>query len=354
DNNPERTIKAKLLRSKRGNMVYEIDGEIYPGHPGIVVIPDKSDKLVTKPTLLLRLINKKKNSYLMELDYLTSNISWKCDYILSVDNKMSSADLSSLITLENQTGTSYKDAKIKLIAGELNRERERERRGVKRAEIRYEAMASAPGFTQSAVHEYHMYSLNRITSIKDKQEKQISFIKAQDIDVEKEFLIYGKTGYFRSRYSNKDKEQEVGVYISFENKKKYNLGMPLPAGIVRVYQEDKENSLQFIGENRIKHTPENEEIKIKTGNAFDIKCERVQTDYRRIDDDIYETQWEITLRNQKDEDIKVGIIEPMRGDWKVINSSEKYDKTGAFSIRFDLEIPKKQERKISYRVRIEY
>jgi len=144
----------------------------------------------------------------------------------------------------------------------------------------------------------------------------------------------------------------VNVYIKFKNSKENGLGIPLPAGIMRFYKEDSDGSLQFVGEDRIEHTPKGEEVKLKIGESFDVVAERIQTDYRQVTTKLHESAWEITLRNRKEEDITIGIVEPLFGSWVVTGNSHPYRKIDAFTIRFDVNIPGDGEAKVKYMVRV--
>jgi hypothetical protein len=252
--------------------------------------------------------------------------------------------------MAGSSGGAYKDAKLKLIAGEVHRVREER---LDRIYAKTAAMESAkPQFKEEEFFEYHIYTLNRRSTIKNNQEKQIQLLEATGVPVKKELIVYGYRGYYTSRYSEKIPKQDVNVYISFVNSKDNRIGMPLPAGVIRLYMPDDENTLQFIGEDRIEHTPVNEEVRVKVGKAFDVVCERVQTDYHRISDRVYETEWEIAVRNHKKESVKVSLIEPLFGDWKIIKSTHNYEKLDAHTVRFDVNVPSEEEVKVTYRVRV--
>lgn len=339
-------IEAILLSNNQGQ-IYKINGEIYLGHPGYKILPEIPENLIAKPTLMWLYDNRIENAHNLEVSYLTDNISWKADYVVVLNEDDTSCDISGWVTLDNKSGATYKNARLKLIAGEVHRVEE---------ELEYKlymmAEAKAPQFEEEAFFEYHIYDLQRKTTIKDKQTKQISLLEAFGVGTEKEFLVYGIQSYFTRLYSKQNPKQSVDVYIKFDNCEDNNLGMPLPAGIMRLYKEDSEGSLQFIGEDRIEHTPKDEEIKLKIGEAFDVVAERIQTDYREITTKLYESEWEITLRNHKEEDITVGIVEPLYGSWQVISNTHPYEKVDAFTIRFNVEVPKDKEVKVRYRVRV--
>ena len=142
------------------------------------------------------------------------------------------------------------------------------------------------------------------------------------------------------------------MYVKFKNSEENHLGMPLPAGVLRLYKEDSQKSLQFAGEDRIEHTPKDEEVKVKVGEAFDVVAERRQTDFKQLTTQLYETAWEVTLRNHKEEDIVVGIIEPLYGNWQVVERSHAFQKLDAWTIRFDVPVLKDEEVKVAYRIRV--
>ena len=342
-------VEATLLSNNNGQ-IYKINDEIFLGHPGIKVLPELPENLIAKPTLTWVYDNKSKIAHNLEVSYLTNNISWKADYVVVLNKDDTSADISGWVTLDNKSGATYNNARLKLIAGDVHRVMEEYEDRVYM--MKQMERAAAPQFEEKAFFEYHIYDLQRKTTIKDKQTKQISLLEANDAEVQKELLVYGIKSYFTRLYRGQTPKQTVNVYVKFKNTKDNNLGMPLPAGIMRLYKRDDEESLQFIGEDRIDHTPKDEEVRLKIGEAFDVVAERIQTDYKQITTRLHESEWEITLRNHKEEDVKVSIVEPLYGNWMVISNSHPYKKEDAFTIRFDIEVPKDKEVKIKYRVRV--
>jgi hypothetical protein len=342
-------VEAELLSNNKGQ-IYKIDGEIYLGHPGYRVLPEIPENLIAKPTLMWLYENQYEKPNKIEVSYLTGNINWKADYVLVVDENDTRAALSGWVSLDNRSGALYKDAKLKLVAGEIGRAKEDIFDGF--AEKSMSVGARALQFEEKAFFEYHIYDLQRRTTIKNNQIKQINLLDAQGIKTQKDFIVYGIKNYYTRQYNPDNKKQPVYVYIKFDNTEKNNLGMPLPAGIIRLYKEDSSKSLQFAGEDRIGHTPKDEEVKLKVGEAFDIIAERVQTDYRQLTTNLYETEWEITLRNHKQDSVRIGIIEPVFGNWKVMENSHDYKKLDAFTIRFDIDVPKDGEVKVKYRLRV--
>lgn len=343
-------VEAILLSNDQGQ-IYKINDEIYLGHPGYKMLPGIPENFTAKPTLRWFYENRTKKTHSLEVSYLTSNMNWKADYVMVLNEDDSSADISGWITLDNKSGATYKNASLKLVAGKVHRVQERPEERLYMMEA-VPKKAAAPQFEEKAFFEYHLYDLKRKTSLKDKQTKQLSLLEARGIGTEKEFLVYGITSYFTRAYREQIPKWPVNVYVTFKNSPNDNLGMPLPGGIIHLYKEDDEGSLQFIGEDRIEHTPKDEEVRLEIGEAFDVVAERIQTDYKKITTKLHESAWEVTLRNRKEKDITVGIVEPLLGNWQVISSTHLYKKIDAFTIRFNVTVPKDEEIKVRYRVRV--
>lgn len=340
-------VEATLLSNNQGQ-IYKIADEIYLGHPGYKVLPEIPENLIAKPTLTWLYKNGSKGAHELEVSYLTGNISWKADYVVVLNKDDTSSDISGWVTLDNKSGATYNEARLKLVAGEVHRVEP----AYKARFLMEEDMAMAPGFEEKGFFEYHIYDLKRRTTIKDRQTKQLSLLEARDVGVQKELIVHGFKRYFTRHYRKLKQKQPVEVFIKFENSKDNNLGMPLPGGIMRLYKEDDDGSLQFIGEDRVEHTPKDEEVTLKVGEAFDVVVERVQTDYKVISSKIHESEWEITLRNHKEEDVEVGLVEPLYSDWEVLKNSHPFTKLDAFTIRFDVKVPRDKEVKVRYKIRV--
>ena len=346
------TVEGTLISNNNGNPVFKINDEIYLGHPGYKVLPEIPENLIAKPTLMWLYANQSSGTHQLEVSYLTNNIGWKADYVFVLNKDDTGGDLSGWVTVDNKSGATYKDAKLKLVAGEVQRVQAQMKNALYERDMPMSVGAMAPQFAEQGFFEYHIYDLQRKTTIKDKQTKQISLLEASGIKAEKELLVYGIQSYFTQYYRPQNPKQKVSVYVKFKNFKDNQLGMPLPAGVLRLYKEDDKGSLQFVGEDTIEHTPKDEEVKVKVGEAFDVAAERRQTDFKQLTTQLYETAWEVTLRNHKEEDIVVGIIEPLYGNWQVIERSHAFQKVDAFTIRFDVPVKKDEEVKVSYRVRV--
>ena len=342
-------VEATLLSNDQGQ-IYEINDEIYIGYPGYKVLPKIPENFVVKPTLGWFYDNKTKNPHRLEVSYLTSNMNWKADYVVILNEDDTYADISSWVTLDNKSGASYENALLTLISGEVRRieQKPEERLYMMRAAAEVKNWA----FEESPFFEYHLYDLQRKTTIKDKQTKQLRLLKTVGVDTEKELVTYGSKDYFTRVYSQQIPKRSVNIYIKFKNSKDNDLGIPLPAGIMRLYQKDVQGRLQFIGEDKIEHTPKDEEIKLRIGEAFDVVVERTQIDYKKITTKLHESEWEITLRNHKEKDIRVSVVESLLGNWQIISNTYPYEKINASTIRFNVNIPEDGEVKVRYKVRI--
>ncbi len=345
-------VDAEVLSNNNGP-IYKINNEIYLGHPGYQILPEIPEDLIAQPTLTWTYNSRSKGVKNVKVSYLTSGINWKADYVMVVNKDDNQAGLSGWVTLDNQSGTAYKKAKLKLVAGEINRVNDNvyARRPAMRA-ANLELMGAKAQFQEESFFEYHIYDLQRPTTIKNNQSKQLNLLEASGIKINKEFIVRGEQNYYWGNYGAQSLKPAVNVYLKFKNSKENNLGMPLPAGTIRLYKEDAQKSLQFIGEDVIKHTPKDEDLEVKVGEAFDLVAERKQMNFQQ-DSNSYDTDWEIILRNHKDSDVRIAVVEPLYGDWKIFNNSVPYKKIDANSIRFDVDVPKGKEVKFTYQVRVE-
>jgi hypothetical protein len=291
----------------------------------------------------------------IEASYLANSLSWNSDYVLAVNRDDKAADLDGWVTLSNNSGTAFHNARLQLVAGDLNRVPPATPGMVMKSEVFARNAAPAPQFQQENFSEYHLYTLGRRTSIENQETKQISLLQGSAVPVEKIFVVNGQNFYYHN-YQNPGAplKDPVMVYYKFRNEEKAGLGMPLPAGNVRVYQKDSKGGILFVGEDRIDHTPKDEDVTIHIGNAFDVVAERKQTDYKKIASNVYEMEFEITLRNHKDIPIPVQVNEPIGGSWEMLSSSYKFTKTAAFAAQFQVPVDKSGTSVLKYRVRVTY
>jgi hypothetical protein len=347
-------VKATLLADNNGP-VWKIGNDIVTGiYSESLRFPEVPANLFDRPTLLMSLDNSGGRKQQIEASYLANNLSWNADYVLTVAREDKSADLDGWVTLSNNSGTAFHNARLQLVAGDLNR-LPAAARGDVMMEMKTRNAAAAPQFQQENFSEYHLYTLGRRTSVEDKETKQISLLQGSGVPVEKIFVVNGQNFYYHN-YQNPGSPQKdpVMVFYKFKNEEKAGLGMPLPAGNVRVYQKDSKGGILFVGEDHIDHTPKDENITVKIGNAFDVIAERKQTDFKKIATNVYEMEFEITLRNHKDAPITVEVNEPIGGTWEMLSSTYKFTKTAAFAAQFKVGVDKSGTSILKYRVRVTY
>jgi hypothetical protein len=291
----------------------------------------------------------------IEASYLATNLSWNADYVLTVARDDKAADLDGWVTLANNSGTAFHNARLQLVAGDLNRLPDRGRNDVLEMRQMAKAVPAAPNFQQENFSEYHLYSLGRRTSVEDKETKQISLLQGTGVPVAKIFVVNGQNFYYHNLYNPGSPQKDpVMVFYKFKNEEKSGLGMPLPAGNLRVYQKDSKGGVLFIGEDHIDHTPKDETVTVHIGNAFDVIAERKQTDYQKVDNRTWEMEFEITLRNHKDAPITVEVNEPIGGAWEMLNSTYKFTKTAAWAAQFRVPVEKNGTSVLKYRIRAKW
>ncbi len=344
--------KAKLLSVNNG-AVYEVDGKIYLGYPGQVVLPELPQELIAKPTLLWLLDNRGAD-HEVEATYLTSGMSWKADYVLTMNKEETQMNIEGWVTLNNQSGAAYNKAQLKLVAGEVN---------IVQPQVMNLAFdAMAPGMARAPVPapmaeesfaEYHLYTLPRRTTIKENQSKQVSLLSGTNIGVKKVYEFRGDIAYYSSKIEP-IKDQNVDVFLTFENKEKNQLGMPLPEGVMRIYQKDSSDMYQFSGEDRIKHTAKDETVRLRMGKAFDVVADRIQTDFKVLGPASQESAYRITVRNHKEVPITLDVVEPMPGMWNIIEKSADFVKKDAQTAVFSLPMKAGETVEMTYRVRVQY
>jgi hypothetical protein len=347
-------VQATLL-ANNGGQVWRINNQIVINPTNIVEtrFPDLPSNLVATPTLVWDLDNEKDGAQTVEASYLSNGMNWQADYVLVVSNDDTRSDLQGWVTLTNTSGVGFENARLQLIAGNLNRVPEAQLYQVA-ADMASRAETKAkPQFQEKAFFEYHLYTLQRPASIREQETKQVSLVEAAGFNVSKEYVIDGQA-YYYNEYDSlgtviKDK---IGVFMQFRNSQQNKLGMPLPAGTIRLYQKDDDGSEQFIGENHIDHTPKDEDVRIKVGDAFDIVSERKETDYKALPHGVYEYAYEVKIRNHKSQPITVVVNEPISGDWRMISSSFKAEKTSSSTARFRVPVEKDGEATLTYRVRV--
>ena len=343
-------VDGRLLGIAAGP-VFEVDGEIVFEVPGRIALPRLPENLRARPTLVWRAETERAGEAELDVSYLTGGISWNADYVLQLDAAGEEADLKGWVTVENRSGTGYEGAGLQLVAGEINQVRRAMRRGdMVMAEAKF--AAGAPQVQEETLYDYHLYTVPWTTDLPDNSSKQVSLLEAAGIGVERRYTVEGGSHYFRG--GPQQDRQDVWVSYRFENREDDQLGLPLPAGVVRVYGQSEAGKRQLLGEDRIGHTPRNEQVELRVGKAFDLVAERVRQDYRRVSDRVHQTTWEITLRNRKEEGVTIEVLERVGGEWQILRSSVPHEKLSAQEIRFAVDVPADGEAVLTYTVQVTY
>jgi len=348
----EDVVDADLL-SVEGGQVLKFNNEITFGYPARLAFPQVPDNLIAKPTLVW-LVDSAAAKQTVEVTYLTQNLNWSADYVLVVDDTEKKADLNGWVTLVNQSGASYQNAELKLVAGEVNRVASDEDMAPRGYVMAKAASANAPQFQEQGLFEYHLYSLQRPTNVLQNEQKQVNLLSAAGIGVSKKLIFFGDRNWFRGQNGELQSNQKVGVYLDIQNSEQNRLGMPLPKGTLRVYKADKSGAKQFVGEDSIDHTPRDEKLHVKMGEAFDVVADRKQTEWRELGSCSSESSWEIEIRNHKDTAVEVEDNEPVGGDWTIISSSQAAEKKDASTFTFNVKVPARGKTKVNYKVRVKW
>ncbi|MHB0998658.1 MAG: DUF4139 domain-containing protein [Armatimonadota bacterium] len=342
-----------VIQTKNG-IIIDPEGEIE-----VLELPQG---LISRPTLEWKLETSKAGEHKTEISYLADQIRWIADYVAIIDAEDKLVDLTGWVTLSNNSGTTFENASLNLMAGDVNVVEIEQRRVTLGYGGAYGPQGPAsPQFTEKGFFEYHLYTLAGKTTIKNKESKQITLLTANKIPANKVYIYDARKAWWGMYQNNQgyrpgdsydvSANKKVNIFIEVENKKENNLGMPLPKGTIRVYKQEENANQHFVGEDTIDHTPKDEKVRLYLGDAFDIVGEHKRTSFKRINANETEESFEISLRNHKDAPVSVVVIEHQFGDWKITESSHKYEKKDASTIEIPVEIPKDGETKVTYTVR---
>jgi len=354
----ETSEQAQVLSANSG-VVLKIGDRIETGIPGRIVYPNVPANLRDRPTLVMSLNNGGTAQQEMELSYLTGGLGWKADYVAELNASEDKLDLSGWVTLSNNSGATYRNAQLQLVAGDVNQVHNEMRSMPRMAKADMAMAAPAPRMAEESLFEYHLYTLDHPTTLAENQTKQVSLLTASAVPVRKELVLQGADYYYRSSYGELGQKMKVGVFIEFDNKESAHLGMPLPKGVVRVYKRDGAGNAQFVGEDHIDHTPKNEKVRLKLGDAFDVTADKKQTDFKKLPDPakgsaLFESAYEIVLKNAKKEAVIVTVQEPIPADWKVLQESHKHEKATSNTAAWKVSVPAEGTTTLSYRVQVRY
>ena len=339
DQQSELTYNGLVMRADDGRIILSPEGEI-----DVLEVPEG---LISKPTLVWELNSDKEQDAKMELNYLTEGMNWTANYVFTLDNS-NLGDIQGWVTLDNQSGYSFKDATLKLLAGEVNVVRaENAKDPVFLTYASGDAVFRKKAMTEENLFEYHLYTVNRPASVQNKEQKQLSLLEGTHVPYKKQISFEATTGESETGLGDLD----AAVKIKFTNDEKSHLGMPMPAGKFRLYQRDTKGSLQFIGEDTIKHTPRDEKVSLSIGKAFDVKASHKRTAYVVTSKRSSKSMYEVEFRNRKEEAQTVYYTNHFQNaQWKVSENSDPFVKEDSNSIVFELKLKPGEVKMVTYQV----
>jgi hypothetical protein len=336
------------LSQRSQNIVLKTASGIVVGPTGEIELAELPAGLVSKPSLLWKLECDKPGTHKTEITYQTQGLNWKCDYVAVANADDSQVDLTSWVTLDNKSGATYKNAALKLMAGDVHKVQPPPVPHMMFKSAMLAGGAAAPQFSEQSFAEYHLYSLANKTDVKNNETKQLTLFNTSNVPVKKLYIFDTQTPMYGGFVPNNGNTQKVNVKLELANTKDNNLGMPMPKGKVRVYKRDKDGALQFVGEDLIDHTPKDEKVRVYLGDAFDIVGERKQTNFQQVNQHVQHSSYEISLRNHKETPVTVTCVEHSYGDWKVTSSSQAYTKKDSHTFEFAVKVPADGETKVTY------
>jgi hypothetical protein len=351
----ETTESAQVLAANQG-VVLQMGQRIETGIPGRLVFADVPAQLRDRPTLVMTLDNQAKAPQALELSYLTAGLGWRADYVVELNPQDNALDMAGWVTLTNTSGATYRNARLQLVAGDVNRVQPEMLEQPRPAPMvgMVAAKAMAP-MAEESLFEYHLYTLARPTTIAENQTKQVALLSAATVPVRKQLLLKGNDYYYQSQAGELGQKMKVAVFVEFDNKESAHLGMPLPKGVMRVYKKDAAGNAQFIGEDRIDHTPKNETVRLKLGDAFDVTADKKQTDFKKLSGTskynyVFESAYTLVLKNAKKEPVVVTVQEPVPGDWQLLSATHPMTKGAANTAVWNVSVPAEGSSTLSYRV----
>ena len=366
----ETILKGRIVRapiqSSSGFLqpIIEVDGELVMNLPGEPRFPSLGDGSILQPTLSWKIFSAEPVSLTADLSYLTQGLSWEADYNFVLPESGNNVAVSGWVSVQNRSGKNFQKARVKLIAGNVNRAPQAKNQGDPFALMERSALAAgAPApVEQKKFDEFHLYSLPGEIDLRDQETKQLEFVRADPVQTTKTYVYDGAAipNYWRSNRKvidnngfGRDDQTKVAIFRSFENTEANQLGIPLPAGTIRFYRADSDGQIEFVGENTIDHTPKDETVRVYLGDAFDLVGERTQTDfYKHPSRDLIRESFSIEIRNRSEKDVEVDIVEHLYRwtNWKVIDPSQPYEKVDSRTIRFPLPVQAEDTATVTYTV----
>lgn len=343
-----KSFTGKLLSTNSNEIVLQTNDKILT-LPNIndyrIELQNLKEELITKPTLVWQVLTNNSGNQDINLSYMTNSINWHAEYVGVLDKDEKTMSFNSWVSIQNNSGGTFRDATLKLIAGDVKLAQEEIRGYGDAIMYRAEMKTAEPEFKQEEFFEYHIYELNNPTTIANNEIKQISLFNIPSVKVDKKYI------YSNSYPSNTN--GKVAVFIEFMNTKENNLGMPIPKGKVKMFKQ-RGDANEFVGEQFIDHTTTGEKIRINTGNAFDVVVEDKTLQSERISDKVSENTYSIKIKNRKKEDITVEVIRSMWGDWQILQNNFDYQRENANQIIFKIPVKSLSESELKFKVRNKY
>lgn len=357
--NEEKYLQATVL-STNGGIVLQVGNSIEIGMPEKIKFPTLPDNLYSQPTLLAKINADTAIQNEIALSYLTSDLQWRADYIATINETTNTLDLQALVTISNQSGTSFDNVSINLIAGDVNRVEQRMLRPARSLMKSRSSVALESDVSAEPVGDYHLYTLPRTTNIQNNQSKQISLFQKLAIPIKKDYIFSSNPMSYYQPMNKSPEKSNARIQLTLQNRERDNLGIPLPKGIVRSYQHHSNKQLHYLGEDRIANIATDEKFTITLGQAFDITASKKQLNFKQLSsfsnqrENISESEYEIVLRNSKNLPVTVKVQEAIPGDWQILDSNLDYQKIEANRAQWQITIPAENTTTLRYRVKINY
>jgi hypothetical protein len=347
-------LEGTLLATNSGTVLRTADGRLVLNPQGEVEVTELPAGLISRPSLLWMLDSERGGRQTLDVSYLAGGLGWSADYVAVFDSADGRVDLTGWVTLNNASGTTWRDAQLQLMAGDVRRVSSALQGRVAGARVQMSAEREAPAFVEEGFFEYHLYTLDGRTTLANNESKQMTLLTAPGARVQRRLVFDSQRAWNYNAQPGSGvvtTEVKAAIMLTLSNTEANGMGMPLPAGVVRTYKRDARGNIQFLGEDRISHTPRDEDVRLYLGDAFDVVATRRVVEDRNISDRVNETVVEITVRNHKDTAADVDVTEHFWGEGRVLNSTAESTRIDARTINFAINVPGRGERVITYRLR---
>jgi hypothetical protein len=344
------TRETAQILSVNGGIVLKYKDGIETGVRGHIIFPDSGGAFRERPTLVLQVESEHALSQTLDLSYLTSGMTWRADYVGVVSADGSRLGLTGLVTLSNTSGESYENARLQLVAGNVNVVQPQMNNAY--AALRTIARVTSSAVSQENYYEYHLYTLARPTTILDNETKQLTLLTAQNVPIRETLELRGSPDYYRSADPDIGDRLPVGAYVSFENRGG-ELGIPLPGGVVRLYKNDSHGLSQFLGSDQIDHTPKNETVRLHVGDSFDVTARKMQTDFH-LEGCGADSSYKIVVANAKTAAQNVLVVEPIPGDWQILDENLPHTKSSASTASWNVRVPADGRSTLTYTAHVNW